>query len=182
MAGIKKTVFRVTVSRKESPLYRGIFESLNYNKMIKTDPVKPSAVKKDHHNSSVIVQRYVGTICAIACFVAILRLPIVYYTFLRNIISLGALIFIYSWIRQKNYYLAGVFALVLMLFNPVSPIYLYKKSIWIPLDILTGILFLIIAFYKKSEPAKEAEKATEILLVQKTYSRDRIVSAKKEIQ
>jgi len=148
--------------------------------MITTDSVKPSAVKKDHHNSSVIVQRYVGAICAIACFVAILRLPIVYYTFLRTIISLGAALLIYSWIRQKNYYLAGVFALVLILFNPVSPIYLYKKSIWIPLDILTGILFLIIAFYKKSEPAEQEEKAAEILPDQKTYSRDRIVTAKRE--
>ncbi|GAA4204868.1 hypothetical protein GCM10022289_23500 [Pedobacter jeongneungensis] len=148
--------------------------------MITTDPVKPSAVKKDHHNSSVIVQRYVGAICAIACFVAILRLPIVYYTFLRTIISLGALIFIYSWIRQKNYYLAGVFALVLILFNPVSPIYLYKKSIWIPLDIITGILFLIIAFYKKSEPASQEEKAAEVLPAQKTYYRDRIIATKRE--
>jgi len=121
-------------------------------------------------------------LCSICCFVAILKLPIEYYTFLRTIVSLGALLLIYHWIKQKNYYLAIVFALILFLFNPISPIYLHRKSIWIPLDIITGVLFLIIAFYKKSEPPKQEEKATEILPVQKTYARDRVVSAKREIK
>lgn len=149
--------------------------------MITKDPVKQSVAKNDHPNSSVITLRFVGAICAIACFIAVLRLPIVYYTFLRIIISLGALIFIYSNIKQKNYYLAIVFALVLFLFNPIFPIYLYRKSIWIPIDIIAGLLFLLIGFYHKKEPVKE-EKAAEILPVQKTYSRDRIVSAKREIK
>lgn len=121
-------------------------------------------------------------VCSICCFVAILKLPIEFYTFLRTIVSLGAGLLIYSWIKQKNYALAIVFVLVLILFNPLFPIYLYQKSIWIPLDIITGLLFLIIAFYKKSKPVKQNEKVTEILPIQKTYSRDRIVSAKKEIQ
>jgi len=117
--------------------------------------------------------------CSICCFVAILKLPIEYYTFLRTMVSLGAVLLIYHWIKQKNYALAIVFALILFLFNPVAPFYLHRKSIWIPLDIITGLLFLIIAFYKKSEPAKPEEKPTEILPAQKTYSRDRIVSEKR---
>ncbi|MGQ7853378.1 DUF6804 family protein [Pedobacter sp. WC2501] len=121
-------------------------------------------------------------VCSICCFVAILKLPIEFYTFLRTIVSLGAGLLIYSWIKQKNYSFAIVFVLVLILFNPLFPIYLHRKSIWIPLDIITGLLFLIIAFFKKSEPVKQEEKATEILPVQKTYSRDRIVSVKGEIQ
>ena len=121
-------------------------------------------------------------LCSICCFIAIIRLPIEYYTFLRTIVSLGAVLLIYSYIKQKNYSLAIIFVLVLILFNPLFPIYLYRKSIWIPLDIITGLLFLIIAFYKKSEPIKQEEKATEILPLQKIYSRDRMVSAKREIQ
>ncbi|WP_197285464.1 DUF6804 family protein [Pedobacter sp. R20-19] len=147
--------------------------------MLTKDPVKPSVAKKGKHNSSVMLPWVVSAICAIACFLAILRLPIEYYTFLRTIISLGALIFIYSWIKQKNYALVIIFVLVLILFNPLFPIYLHRKSIWIPLDIITGLLFLLIAFYKKSEPVKQDEKATEILPVQKTYARDRMVSAKR---
>ncbi|SDG06901.1 hypothetical protein SAMN05421827_103121 [Pedobacter terrae] len=127
-------------------------------------------------------KKIIFIVCSICCFVAILKLPIEFYTFLRTIVSLGAALLIYSWIKQKNYSLAIIFVLVLILFNPLFPIYLHRKSIWIPLDILTGLLFLIIAFYKKSEPAKQAEKTAEILPVQKTYSRDRIVSVKREIQ
>jgi hypothetical protein len=120
-------------------------------------------------------------ICALCCFVAILKLPIEYYTFLRTIVSLGAAILIYNFFKQKNYALAIVFILVFILFNPFLPIYLHRKSIWIPLDVITGILFLIIGFYNKKEPQKE-EKAVEVLPVQKTYSRDRIVSAQREIK
>jgi len=121
------------------------------------------------------------TICAIACFIAILRLPIAYYTFLRAIVSLGAIVLIYNFFKQKNYSLTVVFMVVLLLFNPILPIYLHRKSIWIPLDVITGLLFLIISYYEKKEPVKE-EKATEVLAVSKTYTRDRIVSAKKEIK
>jgi predicted membrane protein len=120
-------------------------------------------------------------ICALCCFVAIFKLPIEYYTFLRTIVSLGALLLIYIWSKQKNFLLAIVFILVLILFNPLFPIYLHRKSIWIPLDVITGILFLLIGFYNKKEPQKE-EKAVEVLPVQKTYSRDRIVSAQREIK
>jgi succinate-acetate transporter protein len=126
-------------------------------------------------------KKIIFIVCSICCFAAILKLPIEYYTFLRTIVSLGALPLIYVWTKQKNYALTVVFILVLILFNPLFPIYLYRKSIWIPLDIITGLLFLIIAFYKKIEPVKQEEKAAEILPVQKTYSRDRIVSAKREI-
>ncbi|GGH13467.1 DUF6804 family protein [Pedobacter zeae] len=121
------------------------------------------------------------TICAIACFIAILRLPIAYYTFLRAIVSLGAIVLIYNFFKQKNYSLTVVFMVVLLLFNPILPVYLHRKSIWIPLDVITGLLFLIISYYEKKEPVKE-EKATEVMTVSKTYTRDRIVSAKKEIK
>jgi len=119
--------------------------------------------------------------CSICCFVAILTLPIIYYTFLRAIVSLGAIVLIYNFFKQKNYPLIAVFIVVLLLFNPIFPIYLHRKSIWIPLDVITGLLFLIIGYYEKKEPVKE-EKATEVLAAPKTYTRDRIVSAKREIQ
>lgn len=127
------------------------------------------------------VIKYILITCSICCFTAIIKLPIEYYTFLRTIVSLGALLLIYVWAKQKNYVLTVVFILVLILFNPLLPIYLHRKSIWIPLDIITGLLFLLIAFYPKKQAAKKEEKAIEVLPVQKTYARDRIVSAKREI-
>jgi len=120
------------------------------------------------------------TICAIACFIAILKLPIAYYTLLRAIVSLGAIVLIYNFFKQKDYRLTAVFIVALLLFNPIFPIYLHRKSIWIPLDVITGLLFLIISYYEKKEPVKE-EKATEVLPIQKSYARDRIVSTRREI-
>lgn len=133
-----------------------------------------------YRKNDLIAVKVIGSICAIACFIAILNLPIAYYNIFRTIVSTGAALFIYNWIKQKNYALAIVFILVLILFNPLFPIYLYRKSIWIPLDVITGLLFFILSFYSsKKEPLKE-EKAIEVLPTQKTYTRDRIVSAKRE--
>lgn len=118
--------------------------------------------------------------CAACCFIAILKLPIAYYTFLRLIVSLGAILAIYNFLKYKNHSWLVVFVSLLILFNPVFPIYLHRKSIWMPLDIIAGILFLLIGTYNKKEPIKE-EKTTEVLPIQKTYSRDRIASVKREI-
>lgn len=118
--------------------------------------------------------------CAACCFIAILKLPIAYYTFLRIIVSLGAILAIYSFLKYKDHSWLVAFVIILILFNPVFPIYLHRKSIWMPLDVVTGILFLILGFYKPKESLKE-EKIAEALPVQKTYSRDRIVSAKGEL-
>ncbi|CAH0214015.1 hypothetical protein SRABI27_02060 [Pedobacter sp. Bi27] len=121
------------------------------------------------------VIKYILIACSICCFAAIFKLPIEYYTFLRTIVSLGALLLIYIWVKQKHIPWAIIFIIVLILFNPLFPIYLHRKSIWIPLDIITGLLFLLIAFYNKKQPAKKEEKPAEVLPVQKTYARDRII-------
>lgn len=115
--------------------------------------------------------------CSLCCFIAILKLPITYYTFLRIIISLGAILAIYIFLKHKDHTWLIVFVILLILFNPVFPIYLYRKSAWAPLDILAGILFLLLAFVKRKVPDKA--KIMEVLPIAKTYTRDRIISPKK---
>lgn len=124
------------------------------------------------------------TLCAICCFVAIFRLPIEYYTILRILISMGALLVLYNAVRFKQYYFSLIFLFILILFNPVFPIYLYRKSIWIPLDIITGILFLLIAFAEKPEEKKEGaietpEEPTIYPAPPRLHSRDVIINPKK---
>lgn len=117
--------------------------------------------------------------CAVCCFIAILKMPIAYYTLLRIIISLGSVLAIYQLIKHKNYPWLMAFVLVFILFNPMFPIYLYKKSIWMPLDILVGILFLLLAWIKKEMPVDE-----KIALPFKTkvYKRDHIILPKNTIK
>ncbi|RDC54228.1 hypothetical protein DU508_22320 [Pedobacter chinensis] len=114
--------------------------------------------------------------CAVCCFIAIVKLPIEYYTFLRIIVSISATLAIYHFIKLKNITLIVVFTIILFLFNPVFPFYMYKKSIWIPFDIITGILFLVVFFLKKKIVVKE--KGIKSLPLKKTYIRDRIILPK----
>lgn len=64
------------------------------------------------------------------------------------------------------------FCLIAVLFNPIYPIYLYIKSYWIPIDIITGVLFLLVVFYDVAE-SKTKEKGTKNK-ENKSYTRDKI--------
>lgn len=124
------------------------------------------------------------TFCALCCFIGIFRLPIEYYTFLRILVSIGALIVLYNTLSFKQYYVSIIFLIILILFNPVFPIYLYRKSVWIPIDTVTGILFLLINFIERPEQKKEEETAEETSehhtpIYQRTVSKDRIANPKK---
>jgi len=97
---------------------------------------------------------------------------------------MGALLVLYNAVRFKQYYFSLIFLFILILFNPVFPIYLYRKSIWIPMDIITGILFLLIAFVEKPEEKNEETTETpEETIAQPTHqrfhSRDVIINPKK---
>ena len=114
--------------------------------------------------------------CAACCFIALLKLPIGYYTFLRIVVSLGSLVAIYNFQRVKNHSWLIIFAIILILFNPLFPIYLHKKSIWMSLDVIVGVLFLLLALFMKAKPI--AEEKIEPLIQRKTYTRDRIIISK----
>lgn len=123
------------------------------------------------------------TFCALCCFIGIFRLPIEYYTFLRILISIGALLVLYHTLSFKQHYFSIIFLIILILFNPIFPIYLYRKSIWIPIDTITGVLFLLINFIERKEQKKDEEVTEEttepsIPIHQRTVSRDRIINPK----
>jgi membrane-bound ClpP family serine protease len=89
-------------------------------------------------------------ICAAMLLLGCFQLPIQYYTFLRIIVSLGALGILAREV-QKDVNLFGIaFIIIIILFNPIVPIYLYKKSIWIPIDLITALLFLAFIIREKS--------------------------------
>lgn len=127
--------------------------------------------------------RALFTICATCCFIAIFNLPISYYTFLRILVSIGSIAAIYHLMHTKpkaNVW-AIVFVLILILFNPIYPIYLYKKASWIPLDIVTGILFLLLSFIKNKKKLKEPA-IVKLINDKKPFTRDRIVTHKTKLK
>ena len=82
-------------------------------------------------------------LCAILALIACFNMPMGYYTFLRIALTLGALMVLYSEV-QKDVNLLGIsFIAIAILFNPIFPVYLYQKSLWIAIDIVTAILLLV---------------------------------------
>ena len=72
-------------------------------------------------------------IIGILLFVAVLPLPMGYYDLLRIIVSIGAVLNILGG--------RSIFIPVLIIFNPIIPVYLYDKAIWTIIDIVSGMIF-----------------------------------------
>jgi len=113
--------------------------------------------------------KVVSIVCACLLFIAVLKLPIAYYTFLRVIVCIGALLVIVAQ-KERRVLWTVVFAIIAILFNPIVPIYLYIKAFWIPVDIISGVLFLLVSFMKKVKIQPEEKQEKEL----KSYSRDKI--------
>tara|TARA_Y100001970_G_C14256653_1_gene875986 strand:+ start:7187 stop:7474 length:288 start_codon:yes stop_codon:yes gene_type:complete len=71
---------------------------------------------------------------------AIFKLPYGYYEFLRIIVSISAGLSAAEAFDKGNAFLTFLFIAVLVLFNPILPIYL-SKAMWMPIDIIVAILF-----------------------------------------
>ncbi len=110
-------------------------------------------------------------LCSILLFVAVLSAPREYYWLLRTIVSIGAVLVIIKNITTPYWVL--LFLVVAVLFNPIFPIYLYKKMLWIPLDIISGLLFLIEIIANRPKP--KTKKSIIQKKAMKTYQRDRML-------
>lgn len=73
-------------------------------------------------------------ITGIFLFLGALPLPGEYYELLRIVVSIMAAINIF-----KGLY---VFIPILILFNPIMPVYLYSKLLWVVIDIISGFVFM----------------------------------------
>ena len=72
-------------------------------------------------------------IIAIMLFIGVLPMPMDYYDILRFAVSAVALLNIF---KEKYIYIP-----ILIIFNPIIPVYLYDKAIWAIIDIVAGMVF-----------------------------------------
>lgn len=112
-------------------------------------------------------KKYIYLVCAILLFVAIFNLPIAYYDILRILIFTGSIVALID--AEKNIIPKIIFVLILILFNPIIPIYLREKSYWIPFDFMAAIFFVIQALKIKNIQNKESKVKTT-----KSFKRDKI--------
>jgi uncharacterized protein DUF6804 len=87
--------------------------------------------------------RPVSLITALLLFVAIFNLSYGYYTFLRLVVTFSSLAIVVKDYEVRNDFWCIVFVLIALLFNPLVPVHLYKKSTWVPFDVVCGLLFLV---------------------------------------
>ena len=80
---------------------------------------------------------------------AIFPLPYGYYQLLRIVVTISSGISAYNAYEDNNQGLSIAFALVLILFNPIAPIYL-DKGTWVIIDIIVGIFFGINGFKQEN--------------------------------
>jgi len=74
-------------------------------------------------------------------FGAIAELPYGYYTLLRWITCITSILVVLQAFEKNIDWAKVVFIVIAILFNPLAPIYL-SRSTWIPLDVITAILFI----------------------------------------
>lgn len=86
-------------------------------------------------------------------FLAVFLFPIGYYTLLRLVVSLTAGILCFKLNKDDKSLLIVISGIIALLFNPIYPIYLGDKCIWVTIDIITGCFFIYEAMtYRSSKP------------------------------
>lgn len=89
-------------------------------------------------------------ICTGLLLLALVDLPIGYYTLLRIVVTIGAgAVLITEFENGINFWVI-VFGLIAILFNPLIPVYLGDKEAWMPIDLIAAILFGVKSFTTKS--------------------------------
>ncbi|GAH28799.1 unnamed protein product [marine sediment metagenome] len=85
--------------------------------------------------------KYFVILSILMLFGAIAEWPYGYYILLRWITCIASTLVIFQAFEKNIDWAKVVFIVIAILFNPLAPIHL-SRSIWVPLDIVTAILFI----------------------------------------
>jgi hypothetical protein len=93
-------------------------------------------------------------ICILFLSIAFFKVSIQYFSFLRYVITIGALLcFIHELNNKKEHHLKIYYLIILIFNNPLYPLHLHYKFIWLIFDFIFGLIFLskISAIIEKSQ-------------------------------
>lgn len=76
---------------------------------------------------------------------AMADMPSGYYVFMRIVVCLVSTIIAYGSYKEHDSLNGGaiLFGLMAIIFNPIIPVYLYDREIWMPIDIIGAIIFVV---------------------------------------
>ena len=95
--------------------------------------------------SNIFVQNIFWLSPVIIMAVGFLPMPYGYYNLSRLIVCGCSIYYAYQNYKKIDLTFAWIFGFVAILYNPVIPIHLYEKQIWIIVNLITGTLF----FFKR---------------------------------
>ncbi|KAF0128477.1 MAG: hypothetical protein FD155_3219 [Bacteroidetes bacterium] len=88
-------------------------------------------------------------ICGGLLLLALADMPMGFYTFLRIIVTIGAVAVVIKEFENGFTVWILIFLLIGVLFNPIIPVYLRDKGTWMPIDIICAVIFFIKSFQIK---------------------------------
>ena len=78
--------------------------------------------------------------------------PYEYYRVLRWVVCVAAVCVAWAGYKEGHTWAAWLFGVIALLFNPIKPFHL-DRSTWLPIDAVTGVLFIIAGLkIKRIEP------------------------------
>lgn len=111
--------------------------------MCKEDLVRINLYQEVDFNCMKYLTSIIAVLLAIGCF----SLPIGYYTFLRLVTCGGAVAVIIADSERGVNFSNILWAIVAVLFNPIFPVYLHSKSVWVIIDAAVALLFAYKTYY-----------------------------------
>ena len=73
--------------------------------------------------------------------IALFPLPIGYFTLSRLVVSACALYYAIQFHKRNNTTYTWIYGFLVVLYNPIIPIYLYEKFIWVVVNLITIYIF-----------------------------------------
>lgn len=87
-------------------------------------------------------------ICSLLLLLALFNMPHAYYSFLRIAVTGVIIVTIYLKDVKRSYLWDVIFIIIALLFNPINPIYLHNKELWMTIDIIS-CSFIMGYIYRK---------------------------------
>lgn len=114
-----------------------------------TDLLQQDSIKSDIVFKDIKFNIYPAIIASVLLLLSFFDFPYAYFALLRWVVTAVAIYygyFLYTTQKDKITWFWGL-VVIAILFNPITPIYLYSKTIWNVIDIVTAI-FLITLIIK----------------------------------
>jgi len=159
------TVLGYDVVEYRNGIYSLIGEVINVEKLQDSDRNTSLLQAKEVYSGQVInatpvtaekptpkLNKWPAVVSAIILMLSFFSWPYGFYTLLKLVVTAAAIYYtyyLYKILARQNFWFWG-FVFIAILFNPIVPVTLGDKSIWLIIDVIVAI-FLLVGIFKSSK-------------------------------